>query len=309
MSPNRFCSLCGMTISDGEKFYDNFQCLNCYLKDHPLFSLQEFIYLYICSECGNYSRESKVKTWISPQTIDLMDIVKEAIHHYYLETLRRKESIDFEIKIDYDNISPSAQTIEDIFLDIFGTSQKDINLKHTQKIKVKIKYGHCAKCLSLKQMPIKSIIQLRVRYKEQMGLVDEALKKIQNHMQKTFRDNQLDYITKIEAVSNGVDVCLSTKNHNNKIIRFLKPHFKFITKFSKKLMGRDVHRGKDIYRIKSLIQFLPVEKGDVVLFKNVQFKVVNISKNKINLLDPNGNKIVKNYQFFFKSKVQNLNKK
>ncbi len=309
MSPNRFCSLCGKPISSSEQFYNNFQCLNCYLKDNPLFLLKEFYYLNVCLECGSFSKESKVRNWISISADNIMEIVKNAVEILFLEPFARKENLDFSIKIDYDNISPYAQNVEDIFLDVSGTHKKDSNLTHMQKIKVKIKYGHCDKCISLKQKPIKSIIQLRVRFNEQMYLVEEAFEKIRQHMNTVSEKEPLDYISNIEQVVNGIDISLSTNNQNSKIIRMLKPQYKFITKHSKKLIGRDTQRGKNIYRFKTLIKFLPIAREDIVIINNVQYKVFNIGKNKIYLIDTNGNKIVKSYPFFYKKKVKILDKK
>jgi len=302
--PTRFCSLCGKKFSTNEKIYEKFTCLRCYLKNKPLFQFQDLFYLNICLECGSFSKESKVKIWLTPSTENILEIVKSAIKYFLLEPYGKKENIKFNIKILEEKISPSAKIIEDIYLIITGVHIYDKNLIYTQEIKVKLKYGHCDNCISIKQKKINAIIQLRVIFVEQLDLIEIVKEKIKNYIEQVSKKDSTEYITKIEYVKNGVDIFLSTQNQTNKIIRLLKPEYNFLIKSSKKLMSRDVQRGKNIYRIKTLIKFLPIEKEDEVITKNIKYIVDKIGKNKIHLIDTHGNRIIKNYQFFFSKKVK-----
>jgi len=302
--PTRFCSLCGKEFSTNEKIYEKFTCLRCYLKNKPLFQFQDIFYLNICLECGSFSKDSKVKIWLPPSTENVLEIVKSAIKYYLLEPYGKKDNIKFIIKILEEKISPSAKVIEDIYLLITGVHRYDKNLIYTQEIKIKLKYGHCDNCISIKQKKINAIIQLRVIFVEQLDLIEIVKEKIKNYIEQASKKDSTEYITKIDYVKNGVDIFLSTQNQTNKIIRLLKPEYNFLIKSSKKLMSRDVQRGKNIYRIKTLIKFLPIEKEDEVITKNIKYIVDKIGKNKIHLIDIHGNRIIKNYQFFFSKKVK-----
>jgi len=304
MSPSRFCSLCGKEFYEDEKFYENFTCLKCFLKNRPLFHFQEPFYLNICLECGSFSKDSKVNIWISTSAEDLMEIVKTAINYYLLGPYEKKENVKFGIKILEEKLSPNAQVIEDIYIKIMGVHLYDQNLIHSQEFKIKIKYGHCDRCISKKQKKISAIIQLRVILEEQMNLVEMVKEKIKNYLDQISKKDSTEIISKIEYVKNGIDIFLSTQNQNNRVIRLLKPDYNFLIKTSKKLISRDIHRGKNIFRIKTLIKFLPIVKTDEVLIQNNRFKVDKIGKNKVYLLGTRGNKIIKNYQFFFSNKVK-----
>ena len=85
----------------------------------------------------------------------------------------------------------------------------------------------------------------------------------------------------------------------NNIIKFLKLNYHFILKRSKKLVGRDTQKGRNLYRLKSLIKFLPVEKNDVILVENGKFIVESLSKNKVILRSEQGTKLIKNFAYFF----------
>ncbi len=309
MSPSRFCSLCGKEFFENEKFYENFSCLKCYLKNRPLFHFQEPFYLNICLECGSFSKDSKVNIWINPSTENLMEIVKSAINYYLLEPYQKKENIKFRIKILEEKISLNAQAIEDIYINITGVHLYDQNLNQSQEFKVKIKYGHCDSCISIKQRKISAIIQLRVILEEQKSLVEKVKEKIIYNLDQISKKNSIEYISKIEYVKNGIDIFLSIQNQNNRVIRLLKNDYNFLIKTSKKLISRDIQRGKNIFRIKTLIKFFPVEKADEIIIQNNKYEVNKIGKNKVHLLDSSGNKIVKNYQFFFSSKVKIQKKK
>jgi len=116
-----------------------------------------------------------------------------------------------------------------------------------------------------------------------------------------FEKDPKQYITKIEDQRYGVDLYLSTNELMNHIIKFLKNDYEFLLKRTKKLIGRDIQKGKNIYRLKSLIKFLSINKNNVILIENRKYKIENISKKKIILRDlEDGKKVLKDYSYFFK---------
>jgi len=76
-----------------------------------------------------------------------------------------------------------------------------------------------------------------------------------------------------------------------------------LLKRSKKLVGRDNQKGKNLYRLKTLIKFLPVANNDIILIDNQDFIVENIRKNKIILKSKNNSKLTKDYSYFFNENI------
>ncbi|MFX1260408.1 MAG: hypothetical protein ACFFAN_21370, partial [Promethearchaeota archaeon] len=66
---------------------------------------------------------------------------------------------------------------------------------------------------------------------------------------------------------------------------------------------RNSQKGRNIYRLKSLIKFLPLNKNDIILIDNCEYFVENLSKNKVILRNEEGKKLIKDYSYFFNEKI------
>jgi NMD protein affecting ribosome stability and mRNA decay len=128
-----------------------------------------------------------------------------------------------------------------------------------------------------------------------------VLEEIQSFVENLHKEDNRQYISKIVDQKNGVDLFLSTNQLLNYIISNLRGKFHFFIKRSKKLVGRDTQRGKNIYRLKAVLKFLPINKDDVILIDNHQYSVEQILKNKIILKSEDNKKITKCFQDFFNS--------
>ncbi|GAI59310.1 unnamed protein product, partial [marine sediment metagenome] len=69
-------------------------------------------------------------------------------------------------------------------------------------------------------------------------------------------------------------------------------------KRTKKLVGRDTQKGRNLYRLKTLIKFLPIKKNDFIFINKSKYFVENITKNRVLLRDENHVKLIKNFSFF-----------
>ena len=105
------------------------------------------------------------------------------------------------------------------------------------------------------------------------------------------------------AVGLLLDLVIFITNHFPLYIRIigftgiLLSHF--LLKRSKKLVGRDVHQGKNLYRLKASIKFLPILKNDIIFVGEREYVVENILKNKIVLRNRDDSKIYKDFSYFF----------
>ncbi|MFX1259068.1 MAG: NMD3-related protein, partial [Promethearchaeota archaeon] len=143
----------------------------------------------------------------------------------------------------------------------------------------------------------------RVKNENFFNIIKEVLDEIHIYVEKLNEKDSRQYITKIEDQKFGVDLYLSTNELMNYILKYLKRKYPFILKRSKKLVGRDSQKGRNLYRLKSLVKFLPINKNDIVLIDNQKYKVENLSKNRVLLRSEKGIKLIKEYPYFFSDKI------
>ncbi|MFX1597146.1 MAG: NMD3-related protein, partial [Promethearchaeota archaeon] len=162
----------------------------------------------------------------------------------------------------------------------------------------------CKNCANLRGgMYFLSIIQLRVKNDNQFDLIKKVLEEISKFVEELFEKDRRQYISKIENQKYGVDLYLSTNELMNYLIKFLKTKYNFLFKRSKRLVGRDIQKGKNLYRLKALIKFLPFNKNDEIFIENQLYIVENITKNKVILRSQNKTKLIKDYSYFFSEKI------
>ena len=298
--PQRFCAICGKEIDKTAPHFG--MCLKCYLNEHPLFELPKEFSFKICPDCGSYSTKEE---WFKSENNDLFHIIENATYNILLKPYIREDKIDFSLTFDKNSfIFSSKDLLKSIILTIEGRVKEDINLKRRQNVNLNLNYELCKNCVNLRGGTYYlSITQLRVKDENYFETINEALDNIQKYVEKLFEKDQRQYISKIEDLKFGVDLYLSTNELMNNIIKFLKSNYYFVLKRSKKLVGRDSQKGKNLYRLKSLIKFLPVEKNDVILVEDSKFIVESLSKNKVILRSEQGMKLIKNYTYFFNEKL------
>jgi len=298
--PNRFCAICG---KDLDEFAPNYgMCLKCYLKEHPLFELPEKLSIKICLDCGNYSKKN---IWIESENNEIFFIIEDAIRNFVLKPYLKKDNIDFSIFFNQESfVYSSKDLLKSLILTVKGTLRHDKKINYQEKINIILNYDLCKNCSNLRAGTyFLSIIQLRVKNENFFNIIKEVLDEIHIYVEKLNEKDSRQYITKIEDQKFGVDLYLSTNELMNYILKYLKRKYPFILKRSKKLVGRDSQKGRNLYRLKSLIKFLPINKNDIVLIDNQKYKVENLSKNRVLLRSEKGIKLIKEYPYFFSDKI------
>ncbi|MHA1235213.1 MAG: NMD3-related protein [Promethearchaeota archaeon] len=296
--PHRFCAICGKVI---DEFAPHFgMCLNCYLKENPLFELPNNYNFKLCIDCQNYAKK---EDWIESENKDLFKIIEAALIRFLLKNYEKQGMIQFSFSFDK-LVYSSKDLLTSMDVTILGKLKEDQKISHQHTLKLNINYDLCKNCSNLRAgMYYLSIIQLRVTDKAQFGVIEEALSQISFFVENLFTKDKTQYISKIEDQNLGVDLYLSTNELMNRIISHMRANFTIILNRTKKLVGRDSQKGRGLYRLKALIKFLPFKKNDAVIINNITYLVENISKNKVVLRDENNSKQVKNFSFFFKNKL------
>jgi len=296
--PHRFCAICGKVI---DEFAPHFgMCLNCYLTENPLFELPNNYSFRLCIDCQNYAKK---EDWIESESEDLFKIIEAALNRFILKNYVKQGLILFSFSFDT-LVYSSRDLLTSMDVTILGKLRDDQKISHQHTLKLNINYDLCKNCTNLRAgMYFLSIIQLRVTDKSQFGVIKEALDQISFFAENLFAKNKVQYISKIEEQNLGVDLYLSTNELMNRIISHLRANFTFILNRTKKLVGRDKQKGRNLYRLKSLIKFLPFKKNEAIKINNDTYLVETITKNRVVLRDENGSKHVKNFSFFFKNKI------
>ncbi|TXT54033.1 MAG: NMD3 family protein [Promethearchaeota archaeon] len=296
--PDRFCAICGKPLSKKAPHFA--MCLDCYLEENPLFELPQKFSFKVCPDCGKYSKHEK---WIDSDSLDIFEIIRQAIYRFLLSSIIEKRNIDFSIEFDEDSLQyTQGDLIRDIDVKILGKSEEKSNFKTKQTINVEVKYELCKICSNLRTGEhFESIIQLRVDNTERFDIIEDVIQDIHKYTVKQFKSDRRQYIAKMIDQKYGVDLFLSTNELMNHIISFLKDRYNFILKRSKKLVGRDNQRGKNIYRLKTLIKFLPFKNGNILSINNDEYRVLRILKNKVILRRADGDKVSKSYSYFFQN--------
>ncbi|MFX0019187.1 MAG: RIO1 family regulatory kinase/ATPase [Promethearchaeota archaeon] len=297
--PHRFCAICGRNIKNDSPHFG--MCLSCFLKEHPLFELPINFNFKVCLDCGSYSKKDN---WISVDTDDIFFIIEQSIFRFLLKNYMKIEKIAFSINYEENSfIYSSKDVLTSLDVKIKGVLKEDKKICYEQKVRINISYDFCVNCLNLRGGKYYlSILQLRVINENYFDLIEQVLDSIQIYVEKLFERDKKQYISKIIDQKYGVDLLLSSNELLNHIISFLRPKYHFLLKRTKKLVGRDIQKGKNLYRLKALVKFLPFKKNDTIKIENDKFVVDNITKNKIVLRSEDNSKSVKNYSFFFNDK-------
>jgi len=299
----RFCAICGKDLDESAPHFG--MCLSCYLKERPLFELPKRFSFKTCIDCGSYSIKEE---WFEPEVNELDSIIKEAVFRFILKPIERKNDIEFSVFLDEDTFSYSSQDLlKSLDLTVQGALKNDKCIIHDQNLSIMVNHEFCKNCNNLRGgMYFLSIIQLRVKDQEQFDLIKEVLDKVQTLVERLFDSDHKQYITKIVDEKFGVDLYLSTNELMNYIIKNLRDNYYFLLKRTKKLVGRDSQKGRNIYRLKALIKFLPITKNQIILLDSDEYIVETIKKNRVILRNKLGTKVIKDYSYFL---TRNIRKK
>ncbi len=300
LMPHRFCAICGTRLDKDSPHFG--MCLKCYLSENPLFDLPKNLSLNICIDCGSYSKKDM---WILPSENELFSIIKEAIHRFLLKPLIKQNKIDFSLKFEENSLKYSSKDyLKSIEVEIKGNLKGSSEIKHKQVVKLNFNPILCKNCSNLRGGTyFISIIQLRVKDEKYTDLIDNILNEINKFVDKLFEKDPRQYISKLVDQKNGMDLYLSTNELMNSIIKFLKSKYHFLLKRTKKLIGRDSQKGKNLYRLKTSVKFLPIRINDEILISNEYYIVESITKNKIILRSKNNIKLIKDYDYFFSENI------
>jgi NMD protein affecting ribosome stability and mRNA decay len=222
-----------------------------------------------------------------------------------VKQLGRNNPIETSISFDETTIRYSSRDlIRSVEALIKGKLESESPFFHQQVVKLNVNHMLCRNCSNIRAGTyFVAILQLRVKNENQIHVIQSMLNRINKYTESLFEKDHRQYISKIEDQKTGIDLYLSTNELMNHLVKFLKSDYHFLLKRTKKLVGRDNQKGKNIYRLKTLIKFLPITITDVVLINDQEFIVKGITKNKVVMKNKFNTKLVKPFSYFFSEKV------
>ena len=297
--PHRFCAICGSELDENAPHFG--MCLNCYSEENPLFELPKSYNFRLCMDCLKYSKKEE---WFEPAENEIFLVIEEVLTRFLLKKYTRQGLITFSFSFDK-LIYSSRNLLTSLDVIIKGEMAGNNRFAHQETLRVIIDYELCKNCANLRGgMYYLSIVQLRVKDNTQFGIIKEVLEEISILVENLFKRDEKQYIAKIEDQPLGVDLYLSTNELMNRIISHIKAKHHFILKRTKKLVGRDSQKGRNIYRLKSLIKFLPFRKNEYILINDSKYLIESLTKNRVMLRDEKQTKLIKNFSFFFDDKIK-----
>ncbi len=255
-----FCVKCGC---DCEESLDGL-CIDCWLDGRKLTSLPHHVDLKVCTNCGEFNFGDR---WVKK---DLAVAVQDAA----ADALCAIRDVQVEsVSMDVDCQDPYVYVVSvHSFCNIMGYEAED-----DASTIVRIKNNVCRRCSRQLGSYYEAILQIRTGGKDlSPEMREETLAMVENSVARQAATNRSLFITKMELVTGGVDVYLSSMSLGKSLARELSDHYCAETKESPKLVGQTTD-GQDMYRLTYLVRLPEYHVGDVVLSEGRYCKLTRVS--------------------------------
>ncbi len=263
-----FCVKCGR---DCEESLDGL-CIDCWLDGRRLTSLPHHVDLHVCTNCGEFEFGDR---WLKrDRLVAVQDAAADA-----LAVVRDAQPVSLSTEAVEQDPYVYGVTVRTV-CDVMGYEAED----ETSTI-VRIKNTVCRRCSRQLGSYYEAILQIRTGSgKLSPEMREETLAMVENSVARQAATNRSLFITKMEIVTGGVDVYLSSMSLAKSLTRELADHYCAETKESPKLVGQTTD-GQDMYRITYLVRLPEYHVGDVVQFQGRWCKLTRVSSGGGRVLD------------------------
>ncbi|MBR6910248.1 MAG: hypothetical protein IKN41_00130 [Candidatus Methanomethylophilaceae archaeon] len=264
-----FCVKCGR---DCEESLDG-MCIDCWLDGRKLTELPHHVDLRVCTNCGEFQFGDR---WVKKELID-------AVQDAAVDNL----SVIRDVKVtgvatEYECQDPYVYVVKvHSECDVMGYVTEDV-----ASTIVRIKNNVCKRCSRQLGSYYEAILQIRTGAKG--GLTadqrEKSLAFTEEYVARAAATNKSLFITKMEIVTGGVDVYLSSISLGKNLAKEFSEVYCAETKESPKLVGQTTD-GQDMYRLTYLVRLPEYHTGDVIIFENRYCKLTRVSGNGGRILD------------------------
>ncbi len=263
-----FCVKCGRDCEESL----NGLCIDCWLRSRRLAALPHHVNLKVCTNCGEYEFKNR---WLKKdRLVAVQDAATNALLIIY-------NAVPISVTIVTDEQDPHvyAVTIRTI-CDVMGYQVED-----ETSTTVRIKNTVCRRCSRQLGSYYEAILQIRTK-SGRLSREDkeDTITLVENSVARQATVNRSLFITKIELVTGGVDVYLSSMSLGKSLARELADHYCAETKESPKLVSQTTD-GRNVYRITYLVRLPEYHVGDVVVFQGRHYKLTRINGNGGKVVD------------------------
>lgn len=260
-----FCLLCEAE----EKLYDGL-CKSCYLNEFKPVEVPEYATFTVCSHCGATLKQNK---WIQAGYYD-DEIINDAIQKDI--TINDKLE-DVEI---YTEITNNRGTVYECILHVECTVI-DSPITRDYPLEVKVEKGSCPDCSKYYSGYYEAVIQLRADDRkldeEEIHDADEF---ISNEIQRICKTNKLAYVTERIVLKEGIDYHVGSYNAAHKIALNLQKTFGGTITESRKLVGFDKSKSRDLYRSWISVRLPAFHKDDYIRYDDKILRIEKIGSHK-----------------------------
>lgn len=302
MKLRRFCSKCGKAFNNEEKIFPGFLCKNCYGETDIDIQLPQKIQLRQCNLCSAVSLriDEKYLEWqyIPPNELEL-DFLSGLIYQSLLFSLEDKYSIHCNLLLPHEF---SFNQESNIHLRIEYQKSNEI-IKGEIPLEIELRKIQCPFCAQKTGGRFDAILQIRIQHPRDENRLQSILDEVRMIEENENKKNLSFFITNIEKATNGFDLKISNNAMTRALVHQLRAKFPFEVKYSKRLMGIDHETGTRLYRHSTLLRLVPVQKNDNLEFEGKNYRVKNITHNKVILMDISSKKVKQlNFNQFQKKK-------
>ncbi|MCD7781701.1 MAG: NMD protein affecting ribosome stability and mRNA decay [Methanosphaera sp.] len=261
-----FCLLCNAD----EELYDGL-CRDCYLKEFTPATIDQHATFTVCSHCGASLKHDK---WVQSGYYD-DEIINDAITEK-LEVSDKLEDVEV-----YTEITNNRNTVYDCVLHINGVLLGE-SVEYTYPVEVKVEKSVCPDCSKFYSGYYEAVIQLRAdKRKLDEDEINSADEFISNEIQRLCKTNKLAYVTKRVVLKEGIDYQVGSYNVAHKICVNMQKQFGGIITESRKIVGHDKSKSRDLYRSWISLRLPSCKHDDFIEYDNKVLKVTKIGSHKL----------------------------
>lgn len=263
-----FCVKCG---DECEESIDGL-CIECWLDGRKLVDLPHHVDLHMCANCLEYDYGGR---WVRRDPmVAIQDCAADA-----LMAVRGAQVVGISTSVEEQDPKTFVVTVH-AECDVMGYPADG-----EASTIVRVKNTVCRRCSRQLGSYYESILQIRtVSGKLSEEMREATLAMTENSVNRQAANNRQIFITKMELVTGGVDVYLSSIALGKSLAKELSDAFCAETKESPKLVGQTTD-GQDMYRLTYLVRLPDYKVGDIVIFQNKHCKLTRVNGNGGRLTD------------------------
>ena len=263
-----FCVKCGKDCTESLEGL----CMDCWLDGRKLTMLPHHVDLPVCTNCGEWSFGDR---WLKKD----LDVAVQDAAADALSVIKGVNVVQLETYMECQDPYVYVVTVRTV-CDVLGHEATD-----EASTIVRIKNNVCRRCSRMLGSYYEAILQIRTGSKElSPELREETWAMVENSVARQAANNRQLFITKMEIVTGGVDVYLSSISLGKNLAKELSDVYAAETKESPKLVGQTTD-GQDMYRLTYLVRLPDYHVGDVVVINKRYCKLLRVSSNGGRALD------------------------